>query len=355
MHKTLLNGNTSELHFTINFKNEKEAVSKFESLKKSLDAECSEIACAEIFGPRWAQNALAISFPNAKFPVSAILPLDETSKPELAGARVCAVSGADVKFFESASGSRASTYSDGICDYCRSFGICVSPSIIDPETHTAANISEMKSLLLACGFKFTDIVRTWFYNDDILSWYDPFNRARTRIFKEEKIFENLLPASTGIGAPNPSGSLISSGFIAAKRKSEGSARDAFPLDSPLQCGATEYGSSFSRAVELDTERSRRIFVSGSASIEPGGKTAHVGNIEAQVELTMQVIENILASRGLGFENVSSAVSYCLRPEYYAAFEKWLKARGNIAHVPSYSIVCRHDLLFEVELEASKNQ
>ena len=93
-------------------------------------------------------------------------------------------------------------------------------------------------------------------------------------------------------------------------------------------------------------------VSGTASIEPGGKTAFVGDIEKQVDLTMRVISAILESRGMGLSDTVRSVAYCLRPEYYEVFKKWMaRAKLDIPHCPSYSIVCRGDLLFEVELEA----
>ena len=213
----------------------------------------------------------------------------------------------------------------------------------------------MKVLLESCGYKFTDIARTWFYNFELLDWYSEFNRARTEFFEKEGIFKALLPASTGTGAPNPAGAKIESGILAIK--SDGSNRfwDVRELQSPLQCGAPEYGSSFSRAVEIDTEHSRRIIISGTASIEPGGATAHLGDIEKQVDLTMCVIEGILKSRGMDFSDTIRAIAYCQRPEFYAAFKNWCCKRNlELPHCPSYSTVCRDDLLFEVELDAAKN-
>ena len=127
------------------------------------------------------------------------------------------------------------------------------------------------------------------------------------------------------------------------------------MESPLQCGAPRYGSSFSRAVEIDTEFSRRVIISGTASIEPGGATARAGDIGGQVELTMRVIGEILKSRGMGFSDTVRAIVYCQRPEFYEEFKKWRAQSGaEIPHCPSFSTVCRSDLLFEVELDAAQN-
>ena len=94
-------------------------------------------------------------------------------------------------------------------------------------------------------------------------------------------------------------------------------------------------------------------VSGTASIAYKGESAHVDDIEKQTELTMQVIEKILKSRGMDFNDVTRAVVYCLVPTYYETFKKWAKNNVEFIHVPSYAIVCRHDLLIEVELDAFK--
>ena len=75
---------------------------------------------------------------------------------------------------------------------------------------------------------------------------------------------------------------------------------AAAVPSPLQCPALDYGSSFSRAVELVAGDHRRLFVSGTASISPEGHTLHVGDVDAQVARTMEVVEAML-------EGVVSAV------------------------------------------------
>ena len=79
------------------------------------------------------------------------------------------------------------------------------------------------------------------------------------------------------------------------------------------------------------------------------------DIEKQVDLTMCVIEGILKSRGMDFSDTIRAIAYCQRPEFYAAFKNWCCKRNlGLPHCPSYSTVCRDDLLFEVELDAAKN-
>ena len=350
MQELKISPSLSEFHQSIIFDAPDTAKIQLEKSAAELSAAGAKIVTLEIFGGSRLKAAIDEFTRGRQYPVNWICPLNEADKPELAGAHITAVRGTEPEFKRTSAGSAAVEYSDEYGSYCRTFGVTAPRATSDGYQHTIDNLNELEDALWLFGYKYNDIVRTWFYNDDILSWYDPFNKARTDFYTERKIFDGLLPASTGIGAPNPTGKKITSGAIAIKSPS--GKISVCELESPLQCGAPKYGSSFSRAVEISTPDSKRIMVSGTASIEPGGKTAFVGDIEKQVDLTMRVISAILESRGMGLSDTVRSVAYCLRPEYYEVFKKWMaRAKLNIPHCPSYSIVCRGDLLFEVELEA----
>jgi enamine deaminase RidA (YjgF/YER057c/UK114 family) len=94
-------------------------------------------------------------------------------------------------------------------------------------------------------------------------------------------------------------------------------------------------------------------VSGTASIEPGGRTVWVGDITGQIDRTMEVVAAILHSRGMGFGDVTRATCYYQRPDDRAGFEFWRTAHHQMAMpvVDTHSVVCRGDLLFEIELDA----
>ncbi len=347
--KIPLNKEAVELRWNESFDSPTDALEKLLNLRGELEKNRADVLSAEIFAPKWAKPLLDKVFPNSKFPVNHILPLGENSS--LGGIHIAAVSGANVKYLQHSGGIKSSTVSDGFANWFRSFGICSDNPGGEPYEHAKKNLEKMDEVLREAGFKFTDIVRTWFYNDDILSWYGDFNKARTEFWNEKKIFESLLPASTGIGAANFNGALIMSGMLAMNSEGCSGEWKASEADSPLQCGATKYGSSFSRAVEIKTPFHRRILVSGSASISPDGKTLHFGDIDKQIDLTMRVIREILLARGMDFRDTVRATIYCREPEYYPRFSKW-QGDSAIPHVPAHSIVCRDDLMFEVELEAA---
>jgi len=201
--------------------------------------------------------------------------------------------------------------------------------------------------------EFTDIARTWIYLNNLLEWYDEFNVVRTRFFKERGTFEKMVPASTGIGAGSAAGEEMVSALLAVKPKHDGV--KIFAVPSPLQCPALDYKSSFARAVEIDQPGSRLLTISGTASIEPGGKTVHLGNTEKQIELTMEVVHEILKSRGMDWENTSRAIAYFKDIDEAPLLEKYCLENG-LPELPvaiSHADVCRHDLLFEIELDAIK--
>lgn len=211
----------------------------------------------------------------------------------------------------------------------------------------------LEMALQSVGFTFHDVVRTWLYLDKLLEWYDELNRARDAFFESRKIFGGFVPASTGIGSANLTGSAIITGAIAMRPKHARATKAM--LESPLQCSALDYRSSFSRAAEIVTPDFRTVFVSGTASIEPGGKTIHVGDPAKQIELTMEVVQAILATRQMTFKDTSRAIAYLKHPAYHAQWQAWLSANGLPSNFAQEVVadVCRDDLLFELELDAVK--
>ena len=162
----------------------------------------------------------------------------------------------------------------------------------------------------------------------------------------------MVRASTGVGGSSPAGAAVVANLFAVERKSDKVRIEALP--SPLQCPALDYGSSFSRAVELAVPGLRRVLVSGTASIAPGGETAHVGDVDAQLELTMDVVLAILESRGMGWKDVTRGIAYFKECEDAPAWDKY-RARVSLPDMPvvvAQNHICRDDLLFEIEVDAA---
>ncbi len=251
------------------------------------------------------------------------------------------------------------TYEDELARYCRLRGIL--PTDLNAsrtvQAHSAFQI--MEAALEENGFHFTDTVRTWIYLDQLLDWYADFNRVRTEFFEEKGIFSHMVPASTGIGAGNPFGAAIMMDVLAIQplRVSSGQAKTdrlkIFAVDSPLQNPALDYKSSFSRAVELDYPTHRSLLISGTASIDPVGKTVYQDDPEKQIRLTLEVVKAILESRGMGWGDLFRGIAYFKDMDDLPVYRR-VAAELGIPRFPlavSHADVCRHDLLFEIEVDA----
>jgi enamine deaminase RidA (YjgF/YER057c/UK114 family) len=232
---------------------------------------------------------------------------------------------------------------------------CILGSLT-PATPAAPRTAQTEALFhsiqrtLACvGMHFRDVVRTWFYADHILDWYPCFNEARTSFFRELGI--TRMPASTGVGGSNLAGTALAARVIAVQPKTQAiTIREA---GSPLQCEALAYGSTFSRAMEVADSHQRSLYVSGTASIEPGGKTAHCGNPAMQIEKTMEVVGAILEQSAMGLENVTRAIAYFRHGEHAFLWDEYCRARQlpPLPIIVTQCDICRDDLLFELELDA----
>ncbi len=299
-----------------------------------------------------ATQMLAEAFGDVSWPVTWIEPGDN-ERQDMFGTQIWAVSGTRVKRLERNGRVTGSVIENDAVEYLRLGGV-VPESGTDAQGQQARNVLEqMESQFRSLGLSFRDVARTWFYADRILAWYGDFNKVRTTFFEERNVFNGLMPASTGIGAANESGRALVAGAIAMRPKLPET--KCIAIDSPLQGPAAAYGSSFSRAVEIVEPGLRRLLISGTASIDPDGKTVHLDDIDAQIKLTMDVVYAILESRGMGWDDVSRAIAYFKTSRDYPAYEAYA-AKNGLESLPVVSIcadVCRDDLLFEIEVDALK--
>lgn len=206
-------------------------------------------------------------------------------------------------------------------------------------------------VLAALGLSFRDVVRTWYYLDHLLDWYDVFNRVRTTFYREQGMGDGVMPASTGIGAPVGGGSALSvSAFAVVPKSSQVTAQRVL---SPLQCSATDYGSSFSRAIEVTDGTATWLSVSGTASIAPEGESLYQDDALAQVRQTMAVVEAILLSRCADWSYVTRATAYFKHIADAPTLATWCDEVGapEMPIIICHADVCRDELLYEIELDA----
>jgi enamine deaminase RidA (YjgF/YER057c/UK114 family) len=271
--------------------------------------------------------------------------------PGLGGAHLRAVGGAEVRGLTLGGRPVGTLLTGPYAVECMLDGLHDPDTSLSPDRQAHATFGLLEQALDAAGLDFSHVVRTWLFLDDILAWYDDFNRVRTAFFQERRVFDGLVPASTGIGAGNPWGAALLARVYAVKPLDPRVTVAALP--SPLQCPALQYGSSFSRAVEVGMPDHRRLLISGPASIAPGGETVHPGDVPAQTARTCEVVAAILHSRGMDWTDVTRATVYVHRSEDREAFEQYRLSAGlpPIPVLVVHATICRHDLLFELEVDA----
>jgi enamine deaminase RidA (YjgF/YER057c/UK114 family) len=268
----------------------------------------------------------------------------------VAGMHVFAIAGPRVKTVSLGGRPVGRVYEDAHARHCL-LGDVKSDAGGTRDEQCRQVFERIEAALAGAGFAMTQVPRTWLFLDDILAWYGVLNRVRREFFQERGLFDQLVPASTGVGVRNAAGAAMVAGAWAAKAVGPGFA--CGEVLSPMQCPAPAYGSCFSRASEIVAPDFRRVMVSGTASIEPKGASVCGGDMDGQIDLTLQVVRAILVSRGMDYGDVTRATAYIRHPSDAPLFREWCAklGLGDWPLVTTQAVVCRDELLFEIEVDA----
>lgn len=351
---TLERGHIREHFVTLTPDGDESPEALFSRAGQAVHAIGGQVVSSEVLGISASDRTHLQDFARAVDGVG--LPIGWVEKVQahnLLGVHIWLIDGTPVARVESNGKILGSIFEDDCARYCRLVGLLPADVSRPRPEQAEAVLQQMDEALQENGFTFSHVFRTWFYNDDILSWYGDFNAVRNRFFAEKKIFDGLMPASTGIGGGNAASAALIAGLLALKPKSQ--AVQVAEVPSPFQSSAADYGSSFSRAAEVCFPQHRRIYVSGTASIDEAGKTVFTGDCEAQVKQTMEVVGAILRSRGMDWADVTRALAYFKRAEDAPLLAQYRKDHG-LAPFPvivAENDVCRDELLFEIEVDAIK--
>jgi len=344
----------SEFHITLTPREAETPLELVFRLARALRKCDATIVRAIVYGPVAAHQPVQTAWRQAlgqtMFPITWVEGAGCVSG-ELAGIQVHAVAGATVRT-ETTAGAVACIWDDELATHCVLNGLGPTRFAQTPQLQSAETLENLRLALRHAGMTIKNVARTWFFLEDILSWYSEFNRVRNDFFSHCELRSGSVPASTGVGGRNPAGAAL----MAAARAINPHDHSAGLLQvvpSPLQGPAPAYGSAFSRAVEIRSAGFRQLLVSGTASIAPCGRTEHIGDAHGQIELSMRVVAAILESRQMTFADVSRATAYFKSPADVAAWDDW-RARHEQRTMPVVCAccdICRDNLLFEIELDA----
>ena len=203
-----------------------------------------------------------------------------------------------------------------------------------------------EDLLRGAGMEFRDVVRTWIHMRDIDRDYADLNRARREFFRSRGI--DPVPASTGIGGgPVSEAHRLCLGLYAVKA---GRPPLRTVMTSPTLNEAGEYGADFVRGMRVAETNKVALHVSGTASIDEHGRTAHVGDFSAQADRMLVNIAALLQRQGASFSDVVSAITYLKHPDDAPRLREKLRAAGfeGFPHALVAAPICRPELLCETE-------
>lgn len=218
------------------------------------------------------------------------------------------------------------------------------PGDSEEESHSMFQSAEM--LLRQEQMSFRDVVRTWIYLRYIDRDYSGFNQGRTKFFRQQGL--QLLPASTGIEGvpPSESQAMCLSLYAIQSPKPIGMK----PMSAPTLNEAWTYGADFSRGLKVAGANAITLFISGTASVDEKGRTAHPDNFEAQADRMVMNISSLLAQQNASFQDIVSAVTYIKNPADASLISKVFEKRG-VGTFPNATVqarICRPNLLCEME-------
>jgi enamine deaminase RidA (YjgF/YER057c/UK114 family) len=223
-------------------------------------------------------------------------------------------------------------------------GLCSPGENAFEQTLGMFGLAEL--LLQQAGMKFSDVVRTWIHLREMDRDYGDLNRARRAFFAARGI--DPVPASTGIGGgPVAEGHDLCLAVYAVKA---GRPLVRTVMTSPTLNEAAQYGADFVRGMKMVETNKTALHVSGTASIDEHGRTAHVGDFEAQADRMLVNIAALLDGQGAGFGDVVSAITYLKHPADATRLREKLRQAGfaGFPHALVAAPICRPDLLCETE-------
>mgnify|MGYP001806499571 CR=1 FL=1 len=193
------------------------------------------------------------------------------------------------------------------------------------------------------------LVRTWFFVRDIDVNYQGLVKARRELFDIHGLTADThYTASSGIGGESANTRalvFLDAWSIAGVRPEQIRYLKARDHLSPTNT----YGVTFERGTAIGYRDRTHALISGTASIDERGRILHPGNVERQLERTLENVEALLAEAGATGVDMSHWIVY-LRD---VSDEPLIRARmrqryGDAPMVFLDAPVCRPGWLVEVE-------
>jgi len=213
------------------------------------------------------------------------------------------------------------------------------------------------------GAKLTDCVRTWVFLKEITD-YQKMVTDRKSVLDSKGLTSYF--ASTGIMCRTYAGDLWLHSYCKPGRMAI--RLDAYTIvgltpdrimhldDFSMLCRPITYGVTFERGTRITYNDRYEYFISGTASVGPNGKSLFPGNLEKQLNRTLENIEALLNSGGATMSDMRKVLVYVRnRDDFKAVGREIAKRYPKLIFTIYQAEICRPELLIEIEGRAVKSR
>ena len=215
---------------------------------------------------------------------------------------------------------------------------------------TRCIFDKYNTLLRARDMSLADqVIRTWFFVQDIDAYYQGLVIARREYFAEHGLTpETHFIASTGIeGSYSEADARVTMDAYAIAGIQQNQIKY---LSAPDHLSPTHiYGVTFERGTSITYQDRSHIFISGTASIDSQGNILHPGDIRKQLDRTLENVDALLKQAGAQLKDMKILIVYVRDSNDIGVVRQQLQDRmGNRPIAITVAAVCRPGWLIEIE-------
>ena len=199
-----------------------------------------------------------------------------------------------------------------------------------------------------------ECIRTWFFVRDVDLNYQGLVDARKENFIQNGLSNTThYIASTGIEGSNFNLDVkVLMNTYAIKGLEEGQIKFLYAKD--FLSTTYEYGVTFERGVSIDFGDRRKVYISGTASIDHKGNITHPGDVVKQVKRIWENVEALLIEADCALDDIMQILIYLRDIADYKSVRRLYEAKfPNVPKLIVLAPICRPGWLVEMECIASK--
>lgn len=227
----------------------------------------------------------------------------------------------------------------------------------DSHDATVNCLSCLADCLEQCGSSLLHgCMRTWFMVHDVDRNYRGVVEGRNEEFDRRGLTRDThFISSTGIGgSPVTGNDVVAFNAVCDTRLMPG--QMGYLYGSSHLNPTSEYGVAFERGTTVDYRDRRKVYISGTASIDNKGAIVHPGDIVGQTRRMIENIGVLLKEAGCGFEDVAQLLVYLRDPADAAVVNSiYDEMMPEVPRVILLAPVCRPGWLVETECMAIRKQ